>query len=277
MTKKTITTQMTVMQDAIAVMRVGSVDYISLTDIARSESSRPEVIIQNWMRVRMTIEYLGLWEKLYNQKFKHIEFDVFRGQAGLSSFTLSPKQWIERTSAIGVISRSGKNGGTFAHPDIAFKFASWVSIEFELHLIKEFERLKRNEAYHQQIVWSAHREIAKTNYLIHTQAIKDNIVPKLTEQQKMFIYANEADLLNAVLFGMTAKQWREHNPELPGNIRDYASDVQLKILINIENTNAQLIKEGKNQKQRMTVLHELATEQMKIFTKHRIKRIVTVN
>jgi hypothetical protein len=275
MPSKNITTEIAVAENIVGVLRVGKVDYISLTDIARKRNPiEPKDVVKNWMRSKFTIEFIGLWEKLKNSKVKGVEIDSFTNEAGSHHFTMSPQRWISETNAIGFISKSGKNGGTYAHPDIAFEFASWISPTFKMYLIHEFERLKQNEAYHNQIIWSAHREIAKTNYLIHTKAIKDNIVPKLTEKQKLFVYADEADMLNVVLFGITAKQWREQNPDLAGNIRDYASDSQLRTLINMENANAQLIKEGKSQKERMVGLHELAREQMEIFNKKEIKKLV---
>ena len=197
-------------------------DYISLTDIARHKSDDPTAVIGNWMRNRNTIEYLGMWETLYNPGFKPLEFDGFRKEAGLNAFTLSPQKWINTTGAIGIVSRSGRYGGTFAHKDIAFKFASWISVEFELYLVKEFQRLKEQEQA--QIGWNAKRELSKINYRIHTDAIKQNLIPQeITPAQASRIYANEADVLNMALFGMTALEWRDKHPDLKGNIRDYAS------------------------------------------------------
>jgi len=225
------------------------------------------------MRNRNTIEYLGVWEYLYNPKFKPLEFDGFRKEAGLNAFTLSPQKWIEKTNAIGLISKSGRNGGTYAHKDIAFKFASWISIEFELYLIKEFQRLKEEEQ--KQLGWSAKRELAKINYHIHTNAIKHNLIPaKLTPQQTSIIYANEADVLNVALFGMTAKQWRDKNNDLKGNIRDYATINELICLSNMENINAVLINDGIPQKERLIKLNGIAIQQMSILNETENKKLL---
>jgi hypothetical protein len=209
----------------ISIFKNDGTDYISLTDIARfKDLERTETIIQNWLRNRNTIELLGFWEQLYNPNFKHIEFDVFRKQAGLNSFTLTPKKWIETTDAIGLISKAGRYGGTFAHKDIAFEFASWISIEFKLYIIKEFQRLKEDENNRLKLEWNLQRTLAKVNYHIHTDAIKENLIPKeLNKNQINLVYANEADLLNVALFGCTAKQWRETNPKATGNVRDMAT------------------------------------------------------
>ena len=240
-------------------------DYISLTDIAKVRDSRSEVVIQNWMRTRMTIELLGFWETLYNPIFKHIEFDVFKNQAGLNAFVLSPTQWVEKTNAIGLVVKSGRYGGTFAHRDIAFEFASWISVEFKLYLVKEFQRLKEEEQ--KAIGWSAKRELAKINYHIHTSAISRILVPKeLSKEQINFIYASEADVLNVALFGMTAKEWRNQNPDLKGNIRDYATINELICLSNMENINAILINDGVLQSDRLIKLNQIAIQQMKILT-----------
>lgn len=210
-------------------------DYICLTDMAKQKDGRIEIIIQNWMRNRMTIEFLGLWEKINNPNFNHIEFDVFRSKAGLNSFYLTPTQWMEKTNAIGIITKKGRYGGTYAHRDIAFEFASWLSPEFKLYLITEFERLKTNEAYQNKIDWQANRILSKLNYVVHTDAVKNYIVPTLTEAQKKFVYAEESDVINVALFGMTAKEWRERNPKLAenGNIRDYTDLLHLVILNNL--------------------------------------------
>ena len=240
-------------------------DYISLTDIARyKDPNRTDYIIQNWLRNRNTIELLGFWEMLYNPDFKPIEFDWFKKQAGLNSFTLTAKQWIEKTNAIGIISRSGRYGGTFAHRDIALEFASWISIEFKLFLIKEFQRLKTDENDRLKLEWNLQRTLAKVNYHIHTDAIKENLIPpELTKQQINFIYANEADMLNVALFGMTAKQWRDENPKAEGNIRDAASIEQLVVLSNMESINAVLIHQGLPQNERLMQLNKIAIAQMK--------------
>jgi hypothetical protein len=247
----------------VTIIKIDEVDYISLTDIAKVRDNRSEVVIQNWMRTRMTIELLGLWETLYNSNFKHIEFDVFRNQAGLNAFVLSPKQWIEKTNAIGLIAKSGRYGGTYAHKDIALEFASWISIEFKLYLLKEFQRLKEEEQ--KTIGWTAKRELAKINYHIHTDAIKHNLIPaELTPQQTSIIYANEADVLNMALFGVTAKEWRDANSDLKGNIRDYATINELICLSNMENINAVLINDGVSQKERLIKLNQIAIQQMKV-------------
>ena len=223
-------------------------------------------VIQNWIRNRNTIEFLGIWELIHNPNFKGIEFEAFKKEAGLNSFTLAPQKWIESTDAIGLVSKSGKGGGTYAHRDIAFEFASWVSVEFKIYLIQEFERLKENEQ--REIGWSAKRELSKINYIIHTDAIKNNLIPKeLTNKQVNLVYAEEADVLNMALFGMTAKEWREKNPNKKGNIRDYASINELICLANLENTNSIFINEGMRQSERLYKLNQIAISQMKILTK----------
>ena len=222
--------------------------------------------IQNWMRNKDVISYLGLWEKLNNENFKGVEFDTFKNEAGSNKFKISPQKWIKETNAIGIISKSGNNGGTFAHSDIALEFASWLSPEFKLYLIKEFERLKKNEYYQYKINWNANRILSKVNYAVHTDAIKNYIVPVLTEEQKRFVYAEEADVLNVALFGMTAKEWREKNPELSksGNIRDYTDLLHLVILSNLETINANLIADNISQEERLIKLNNSARMQMKI-------------
>lgn len=238
-------------------------DYISLTDIAKFKTDDTFIVVCNWMRNRNTIEYLGIWESLYNPNFKPIEFDRFRKEAGLNAFTMSPKKWIETTNAIGIISKSGRYGGTYAHKDIAFKFASWISVEFELYVAKEFQRLKEEEQ--KQLGWSVKRELAKLNYHIHTDAIKKNLIPKeITPQQASMIYANEADVLNVALFGVTAKEWREANPDVKGNIRDYATINQLICLSNMENLNAVFINDNLPQRERLIKLNQIAIQQMSV-------------
>ena len=223
--------------------------------------------IRNWMRNRNTIEFLGIWEKIYNPHFKTVEFDGFKKEAGLNSFTLSSKKWIEATNAIGLIAKSGRYGGTYAHQDIAFEFASWVSVEFKLYLIKEFQRLKNEEL--KQLGWDIKRNLTKINYKIHTDAIKENLIPNtLTPQQINFVYANEADILNVALFGITAKEWRDKNPDKKGNIRDEANVYQLVCLANLESLNAHFISEGLSQSQRVKKLNEIAISQMEILTKN---------
>ena len=247
----------------ITVIKIIDSDYISLTDIAKYKTNEPNVVIGNWVRNRNTIEFLGVWESLYNPNFKPLEFERFKKEAGLNAFTLSPQKWIDSTDAIGIISKSGRYGGTFAHKDIAFKFASWISTEFELYIIKEFQRLKEQEQ--KQIGWSAKRELSKINYRLHTDAVKHNLIPKeLTPQQTAVIYANEADVLNVALFGMTAKQWRETNPGLKGNIRDYASINELICLANMENLNSVFLNDGLPQQERLIKLNRIARHQMSI-------------
>lgn len=245
-------------------------DFISLTDIAKSrDSERTDYIIQNWLRSRSSIEFLGLWEKINNPHFNPIEFDGFVRQAGSNSFSLTPKRWIEKTDAIGMISRSGRSGGTYAHKDIAFEFASWISSEFKLYLIKEFQRLKDDENERRQLGWDLKRSLARINYVIHTDAIKNNLVPKkISKEQERQIYANEADVLNVALFGITAKEWRDGNPKKEGNMRDYTNVSQLVCLANLENLNAQFIKDGLRQSERLVKLNDIAIIQMQILLKN---------
>lgn len=248
----------------ISVLTVVQTDYISITDIARYKSDDPTAVIQNWMRNRETIEFLGLWEELNNPSFKHLDFEGFRMDAGRNAFTLSPKKWIESTNAIGIQSKSGRYGGTFAHVDIAMEFASWISPEFKLYIIKDYQRLKTDEGHRSALEWNAKRELAKVNYRIHTDAIKEHLIPSsLTSKQINYTYANEADMLNVALFGMTAKEWREKNPEAAGNIRDSATIYQLIVLVNLESMNAELIKQQLQQKDRLQYLNKMAIEQMK--------------
>ena len=239
-------------------------EYISITDIARYKSDEPTAVIQNWMRGRDVIEFLGLWESLHNPEFKPLEFEGFKLQAGANAFTMSPKKWIESTNAIGIVSKSGRYGGTYAHSDIAFEFASWISPEFKLYIIKDYKRLKTEENSRLSLNWNLNRKLSKLNYRIHTDAIKENLIPpELTSIQISYTYASEADLLNVVLFGKTAKQWKETNSDKSGNIRDYASIHQLLVLSNMESYNAILIQKGKTQAERIQLLHELAVQQMK--------------
>ena len=243
-------------------------EYLSLTDIARYKSDDPTAVIQNWMRGRDVIEFLGLWESLHNPDFNPIEFEGFRNQAGANAFTMSPKKWIETTNAIGIVSKSGRYGGTFAHSDIAFEFASWISAEFKLYIIKDYKRLKYDESSRLSLGWNLNREVAKLNYRIHTDAIKENLLPPaLTPAQVAYTYANEADMLNVALFGMTARQWSEGNPDRKGNIRDYASLQQLLVLANMESYNAALIKQNITQPERMHMLRDLAIQQMETLSK----------
>lgn len=239
-------------------------EFISLTDIARYKSDDPTAVIQNWMRNRDVIEFLGLWEKLHNPEFKPLEFEGFREQAGANAFTMSPRKWIEATNAIGIVSKSGRYGGTFAHSDIAMSFATWISPEFQLYIMKDYRRLKTDENSRLSLNWNLNREISRLNYRIHTDAIRDNLIPpELTPLQISFTYANEADMLNVVLFGKTAKQWKDENPSAKGNMRDEATLNQLLVLANLESYNAILINQGKNQRQRMELLRQLAVQQLR--------------
>jgi len=246
-------------------------DYISLTDIARyKDAEHTDDIIKNWLRNRNTIELLGFWESIYNPNFKPVEFDGFRKQAGLNSFVMTPKKWIESTNAIGIVSKSGRYGGTFAHKDIALEFASWISIEFKLYIIKEFQRLKEDETSQLKLEWNLQRTLSKINYHIHTDAIRDNLIPKeITKQQANFVYADEADLLNVALFGLTAKEWRESNPDKKGNVRDYTSLEQLVVLSNMESINALLISQGITPSERLRELNKVAITQMKSLVKNK--------
>ena len=238
-------------------------DYISLTDIARYKNvHEPKDVVKNWLRVRDTIEFLGLWETIHNPNFKGVEFDSFRKEAGTNAFTLSPQRWIENTNAIGIVSKSGRGGGTFAHPDIAMEFASWISAEFKLYLIQDYKRLKSDENSKLSLAWNLNREISKINYKIHTDAIKDYLLKDLTNEQLSYQYASEADMLNVALFNKRAKQWREENPNLKGNMRDYASLNELLVLANMESYNAILIGKGTDQKERMIELRKLARTQL---------------
>ncbi|MCW9013272.1 MAG: KilA-N domain-containing protein [Gammaproteobacteria bacterium] len=259
-----------VLEQEIATDNKNGIEYINITDIARFKNTdRTGVIIGNWMRNRNTIEFLGIWEQLNNPDFKVIEFDDFKKEAGLNSFTLTPKQWIEQTGAIGIISKAGRYGGTYAQKDIAFEFASWISVEFKLYLIKEFQRLKEQE--YQQLGWDIRRNLARVNYLIHTDAIKENLIPdSLTPQQISFVYSSEADLLNVALFGATAKQWRDDNSELRGNMRDHANVHQLVCLANLEAMNAHFIEQGMSQSERLVKLNELAIRQMRILVRQQM-------
>ncbi|KXA25436.1 KilA-N domain-containing protein [Fusobacterium nucleatum] len=238
-------------------------DYISLTDIAKYKNTDdPRFVIQNWMRNRNTLEYIGLWEILNNSNFNRVQFDTFKNEAGLNRFTMTPQKWIDLTNAIGIISKSGRYGGTFAHKDIAFKFASWLSAEFELYIIKDYQRLKDDENSKLSLNWNLNREISKINYKIHTDAIKTYLLGDLTKEQLSYKYASEADMLNVALFNKRAKEWREENPKLKGNIRDYASLNELLILANMESYNAILIEKGIKQKERMIELRNLARTQL---------------
>lgn len=254
----------TVKDTTIKTIKVNGIDYLCITDIAKQKNPiEPKDVIKNWIRTKNTLEYLGLWERLNNPDFKWVDFDPLLKEAGSNAFTMSPSRWIEITNAIGIITKNGTKGGTFAQRDIAFKFASWVSVEFELYLVKEFQRLKEEEQ--KLLGWSAKRELSKINYHIHTDAIKQNLIPaELTPKQISFVYANEADVLNVALFGITAKQWRESNPDLKGNIRDYATINQLICLSNMENLNAVFINENMPQRERLIKLNQIAIQQMAV-------------
>lgn len=250
----------------IVTFTKNSSDFISLTDIARHKNSAfPADVIKNWMRTRGTIDFLGLWEKLHNPSFKLVEFDQFKNEAGVNSFVLPPQKWIEKTHAIGLISKSGRyGGGTFAHKDIAFEFASWVSAEFKLYLLVEFQRLKQDENSRLKLEWNLQRTLTKINYKIHTDAIREHIVPpNVSKRETNIIYANEADVLNVALFGMTAKQWREKNPKKKGNIRDYSAMEQLVVLSNLESLNAEFVRQAIPQGERLKTLNQIAIIQIR--------------
>ena len=253
---------------AVTVLSQASDDYISLTDIAKhKEPDRSDHVIQNWMRNRNTIEFLGVWERLNNASFKPLEFEGFKTRAGLNCFVLTPRQWIDATHASGLISKSGRYGGTYAHRDIAFEFASWISVEFKLYLIKEFQRLKEDENRRLSLAWNLNRTLSKLNYRIHTDAIQAHLIPAaVTPAQAAVTYASEADLLNVALFSQTAKQWRDANPKLEGNMREYASVEQLLVLANIEGMNAEFIHMGLTQGDRLKRLNEIAIRQMQVLT-----------
>lgn len=253
--------KITVQNTQVTVIKVNSDDYISLTDMLKAKDG--DFFFSNWLRNRNTIEFLGIWEKLMNPDFNCAEFDIIKSQAGLNRFRLSAKEWMEKTHAIGILSKAGRYGGTYAHKDIAFEFAMWISPEFKVYLIREFQRLKDDEQ--KQIGWSAKRELSKINYRIHTDAIKHNLIPaEVTQVQASIIYAEEADVLNVAMFGITARQWRETHPDLKGNIRDYASINELICLANMENINALLIDEGVSQGERLLRLNQIAINQMRV-------------
>ena len=240
-------------------------DYLSLTDIARYKNPEfPADVVKNWLRTRSTIEFIGLWEELNNPDFKLVEFDQFKNEAGSNAFVLNPQKWVEKTNAIGITSKSGRYGGTFAHKDIAFEFASWISAEFKLYIIKDYQRLKSDENSNLSLEWNVSRAISKINYKIHTDAIQENLIPQLVAaNHKSFTYASEADLLNVAIFGLTAKEWRDANVTIKGNIRDSATIQQLIVLSNLESMNAELIKIGQGQKERLVTLNKMAIGQMK--------------
>ena len=264
--------------DISVITSLNNEDYISLTDIAKYKNPEfPADVIKNWLRVRSTIEFLGLWEQLHNPDFKLVEFDQFKNEAGANSFVLSPQKWINSTNAAGITSKSGRYGGTYAHKDIAFEFASWVSPEFKLYVIQDYQRLKSDESHKLALDWNVKRLISKANYKIHTDAIKQNLIPpNVTRKQQGFIYANEADLLNVALFGKTASEWRKENPDKKGeNIRDYATIEQLLVLANLENTNALLIEQGLSQGERLKQLNGIAIQQLTTLSDNRSVKELT--
>ena len=250
----------------VAITSINDEDYICITDMAKakSDAARAADVIKNWIRTRTTLEFLGTWEKIYNPHFKVVEFDHFKSLAGLPSFVLSPMLWVEKTNAIGIFSKAGRYGGTYAHKDIAFEFGSAISAEFKLYLIKEFQRLKADESDRLQLGWNLQRTLAKVNYLIHTDAIKENLIPKeLSKKESAFVYATEADVLNMAMFGKTAADWRKQNPKAEGNIRDQATLEQLVVLTNLESLNAVLIAQGLTQSERLLQLNKIAIQQLK--------------
>lgn len=276
MKNELIKTQMKVKDNLVSVVRIRNVEYISLTDLARYKNPQnPGDVIIKWMSNKSSFDFYCLWEELSNPNFKLAESREFKNDSATQSFTMSPSRWIKETDAIGFISKRGKyEGGTFAHPDIALEFASWIDSAFKLYLIKEFERLKQNENYQNKINWSIRRELAKTNYRIHTDSIKENIIPTLSEKQKLYVYANEADLLNVSLFGMTSQEWKDKHSTLEGNIRDYANVLQLVILSNLENLNAEMIEQRIDAKTRLERLNKIAKKQYDILNDNSsIKRI----
>lgn len=253
-------------------------DYISLTDIAKYRNSDdPRFVIQNWMRNRNTLEFIGLWETLNNRNFNRVQFDTFRNEAGLNRFTMTPQKWIASTNAVGIIAKSGRYGGTYAQYDIAMEFASWISPEFKLYIIQDYKRLKADENSSLSLSWNLNREISKINYKIHTDAIKESLLNDFTNEQLSYKYASEADMLNVALFNRRAKQWRDENPTLKGNMRDYASLNELLVLANMESYNAMLISKGIEQKERMIELRALARLQLASLEKLNSKNLVTVN
>ena len=258
----------------ICVSSSNEADYISLTDIAKKRNPEfPADVVKNQLRSRSTIEFLGLWEKIYNPDFKLVEFDQFKNAAGENSFVLTPQKWISTTNAIGITSKSGRYGGTYAHSDIAFEFASWISPEFKLYIIKDYQRLKADESHAKSLDWNIKREITKSNYRIHTDAIKENLIPNLTPQQIACKYASEADLINVALFGQTAKQWRNQHSESKGNIRDEATIEQLIVLANLESLNAEYIREGISPAERLSKLNKIAIYQLNSLWNNSLKSI----
>ena len=281
MKKDNIKTEITVKDNSIGIMRIGNVDYISLTDLAKYQNpTDPSGVIRNWMSNKNSFDFYNLWEELNNSNFNSVESHRIKiEEVGLNRFTMTPNRWKKEFNSIGIIPSSGKYSiGTFAHPDIAFEFASWLNVEFKLYLITEFERLKQKESYQKKIEWSVRRELSKTNYIIHTDSIKEFIVPTLTESQKQYVYANEADVLNVALFGMTAKEWRDKNPSLDGNIRDYTDILHLVVLSNLENLNADMVTDGLSQSERIVKLNNTAKKQLELLKNNNsIKRLEKID
>ena len=277
MNNKIRQTKLKVKDNLINVVRINNTDYISLTDLARYKNSEnPGDVIIKWMSNKSSFDFYSLWEELFNENFKLAESREFKNDSATQSFTMSPSRWIKLTNAKGFISKRGKyDGGTFAHPDIALEFASWIDSAFKLYLIKEFERLKHDENYQNEVEWSVRRILTKTNYKIHTDSIKENIVPKLTEQQKQYVYADEADVINVALFGMTAKEWRDKNPNLKGNIRDYTDILHLVVLSNLEVLNANMIDNNIGQSERLVKLNNIAKKELEILIND--KSIIGIN
>lgn len=279
--KNNLITEMKVQEKTVRVLRFRNTDYISLTDLAKSQNSKdPSGVIRNWMSNKDSFAFYNLWEELHNENFNSVESHRIKNdEVGYNRFTMTPNRWKKDFNAIGIIPSSGKYSvGTFAHPDIAFEFASWLNVEFKLYLITEFERLKIKEAHENKIEWSVTRELSKANYLIHTNSIKEYIVPVLTKKQKQYVYANEADVINVALFGMTAKEWRDKNSKLSGNIRDYADILHLVVLVNLENLNADMISEGIPQSKRLEKLNNIAIKQLELLkNNNNIRNIESVN
>jgi hypothetical protein len=265
--------KITVENQEINILVDNDIEYISLTDMIRAKDG--DFFISDWLRNRNTIEYLGIWESVYNPNFNYGEFAIIKSQAGLNSYKLSVKEWVEQTNAIGIRATAGRYGGTYAHKDIAFEFGMWISPQFKIYLIKEFQRLKDDENSHNNLEWNLQRTLSKVNYHIHTDAIKENIIPKMVNKSQIsFVYASEADMLNIALFGITAKDWRDKNPDLEGNIRDYATLEQLVVLSNLESINALLIQQNVNQSERLVQLNTIAISQMKSLLNNRnIKKL----
>ena len=277
MKKEYIKTEIKVKDNSVGIMRVGNIDYISLTDLAKYENQDdPSGVIRNWMSNKDSFSFYSLWEELHNDNFNSVESHRIKiSDVGCNRFTMTPNRWKKDFNSIGIIPSSGKYSiGTYAHPDIAFEFASWLNVEFKLYLITEFERLKQKESQQNNVDWSVRRELAKTNYKIHTHSIKENLIPTLTEEQRLYVYANEADILNVSIFGMTAKEWKSKNPKLKGNIRDYADVLQLVILSNLESLNSEMLEQGMKQNERLDRLNVIAKKQYDILCGNKgIKRI----